>query len=187
MRSRGFTLLEMMVVVAIIAALAAMATTAVIGATRTARVSGQARLLVQRIQTARTRAVGQGNAQGYYIGPNGPGAAGANLHRSFFFRMNVATAPPVYNAANAVQDTFLDTIPNLNGNTLVTVTGPGVALPNPFGIGFDTNGRPTIDPLPPAANFYCIRVADGLDPTIVRWVILFDDGTVKVQRNETYC
>ena len=51
---RGFTLLELMVVVAISAILVAMAGNALSSARRVSRVSGQARLLMQRLQTART-------------------------------------------------------------------------------------------------------------------------------------
>jgi prepilin-type N-terminal cleavage/methylation domain-containing protein len=68
---RGFTLAEVMISVAVIAILSALAAEAMTGSRKVSRVNGQARLLVQRLQTARANAVGQGNAQGYYIGPNG--------------------------------------------------------------------------------------------------------------------
>jgi len=188
-RRRGFTLLELAVTVAIAAILAAMAASALGGARRVSRVSGEARLLVQRLQSARTKAVAQGNAQGYLIGPTGPGALGPDANRAYFFvKANPTATPVVYVPLVDTYDTVADVIPNVNNTSLVTITGPAAPLPSPLQVGFDINGRPTITPAPAPAPFYCIRVGDGQDPAVVRWVILFDDGTVKVEAGyETYC
>jgi prepilin-type N-terminal cleavage/methylation domain-containing protein len=191
---RGFTLLEMMVVVAICAVLVAMASNAMAGARRVSRVSGEARLLVQRLQSARTKAVSQGNAQGYFIGPNGPGApaVGPDTNQAYFYvKANQVATNVFYVAATDRADPSRDFLPNTNNGvtnvSLVTITGPGAPLPNGLDVGFDINGQPTITPSPGAQPWYCIRVGDGQDAVVVRWVILFNDGTVKVQGNETYC
>ena len=193
MRQRGFTLLELMVVVAVVAIMAAMSASALTGARRVSRVSGEARRLVQRLQTARTKAVSQGNAQGYFIGPNGPGASGADANRAYFYvKANAVASTVSYVSGVDRADNFRDAIPSTNDAnniSLVTITGPGAGLPSSIDIGFDINGQPTITP-PPGGSppaVYCIRVADGVETSIVRWVLLFNDGTVKVQGNETYC
>ena len=191
-RHRAFTLLELMVAVAICAVLVAMAANALAGARRVSRVSGEARLLVQRLQSARTKAVGQGNAQGYYIGPNGPGAAGVDANRAYFYVKANPTATIVsYLVGTDRPDTVPDVIPNTNNVSLVTITGPGAGLPSPIDVGFDMNGLPTLTPSPGPQNWYCLRLADGQEAAIVRWVILFNDGTVKVQNNDanagSYC
>jgi prepilin-type N-terminal cleavage/methylation domain-containing protein len=193
-RRRGFTLLEMMVAVAICAVLVGIAANAMSGARRVSRVSGEARLLVQRLQSARTKAVSQGNAQGYYVGPNGPGApaGGPDTNRAYFYvKANAVATVVSYVPATDRPDPTPDVIPNTDDGvtnlSLVTVTGPGAPLPSPLDVGFDMNGQPTITPSPGAQPFYCIRLGDGNEAAIVRWVILFNDGSVKVQGNETYC
>jgi prepilin-type N-terminal cleavage/methylation domain-containing protein len=186
-RQRGFTLMEVMVTVAICAILVAMATNAVSGARKVSRVGGQARLLVQRLQTVRTNAVGQGNAQGYYIGPNGPGAAGPDADQAFvFIKQNATATNVVYDAVNDRQDPYRDWLPRSTNTSLVVVTGAGVVQPAPFTIGFDLNGQVTVAP-GPVVFPYCIQVSDPTEPALIRWVILFNDGSVKVQKNETWC
>ena len=188
---RGFSLLEMMVVVAIVGLLAALAMNGFSEMRRAARVSGQARLLMQRLQSARTQAVKNGNAQGYYIAANGPGALGVDANTAWGYVSANATATTV--SYNPPVDRILrptDTLPSVGPNALVTITGPTVIPPpGPFDVGFDMNGLPTVTPAPlgPAPLYYCIQVSDPTAPQIVRWVILFNDGTVKVQRNEQYC
>jgi prepilin-type N-terminal cleavage/methylation domain-containing protein len=180
---RGFTLLELMVVVAISAILVAMAGNALSSARR-----------VSRLQTARTKAVSQGNAQGYFVGQNGPGAGGADINRAYFYvKANAVATTVSYASATDRPDTYRDVIPNVNdvgqNFSLVTITGPGAALPSSIDVGFDINGQPTITPAPGGAPpaWYCLKIADAFEVSIVRWVILFNDGTVKVQGNETYC
>ena len=73
---RGFTLAEMMTVVAIAGCLAALSVSAYSESQKIGRVNAQARLLVQRLQNVRTQAVSQGAAQGYHIGINGLHVAG---------------------------------------------------------------------------------------------------------------
>ncbi len=192
-RQRGLTLLEVMVAVAISAVLAALAGNALSSARRVSRVSGEARLLVQRLQTARTRAVGQGNAQGYFIGPNGPGAAGPDMNRAYFY----VKATPIISSPNPVSylagtdrpDYSPDAIPSTGNISLVTITPPpGTGVPGQLDVGFDIDGLPTVTPWAgPVPAQYCIKVADGQEASIVRWIILFNDGSVKVQGNETYC
>ncbi|HZX43433.1 MAG TPA: prepilin-type N-terminal cleavage/methylation domain-containing protein, partial [Myxococcaceae bacterium] len=58
--SRGLTLIELMAAVAVCAILIALASNALTNARKVARVDGQARLVLQRLQTVRTNAVGQG-------------------------------------------------------------------------------------------------------------------------------
>ena len=183
---RGFTLLELMIVIAISAVLVALASNALSETRRVSRVSGQARLLVQRLQTVRTNAVSQGNAQGYAIGPNGLGVAGPDAHECFvFIKQNPVVTPVTYDAVNDRLDVNRDELPRVGANTLVTIRGASGAQPGPFQIGFDINGQATVSPAAPFP--YCIQVADPYEPAIQRWVILFNDGTVKVQNNETYC
>jgi type II secretory pathway pseudopilin PulG len=180
-----------MVVVAIVGLLAALAMNGFSEMRRAARVSGQARLLMQRLQSARTQAVKNGNAQGYYIAANGPGALGPDANTAWGYVSANATATNV--SYNPPLDRILrpaDTLPSVGPNALVTVTGPPpLAPPAPFDVGFDMNGLPTVTPAPlgPPPLYYCIQVSDPASPTTIRWVILFNDGTVKVQRNEQYC
>jgi hypothetical protein len=81
-------------------------------------------------------------------------------------------------------------------NPLVEVTGDGIAQPTAFSVGFDINGQPTIATydatytptlVTPGPWPYCLRVRDQVEQSLRRYVILFNDGTVKVQRDETYC
>jgi prepilin-type N-terminal cleavage/methylation domain-containing protein len=189
---RGFTLLEVMITVAICAILVAMAADALSGAQKVSRVAGEARFLVQRLQSVRTAAVSQGQAQGYFIGPNGLNVVAPNAHQAFvFFTQNPTASPVVYNPLTDRQDTFRDWLPISGTSSMVVVSGDSGAQPGPFSIGFDINGQPTVTPPPAtalsAANPYCIVVTDVMDPAVFRSVILFDDGTVKVQKNETWC
>jgi hypothetical protein len=179
-----------MVTVAICAVMVGLAATGFSSARRVSRVAGQARYILQRLQSVRTAAVGQGAAQGYYFGPNGPGAAGTDANQAFvFYKLDPASAvvsyvaPPAPNADRP--DPYRDTLPTSGTDTLVVVTGGTVAQPAPFQVGFDMNGSVT---LTPADVFpYCIKITDFNDPSIVRYVILFNDGTAKVQGDETWC
>jgi prepilin-type N-terminal cleavage/methylation domain-containing protein len=183
---RGFTLLEVMTVVAVIAILSALASQAVIASQKVSRVSAQARLLVQRLQTSRANAVGHGNAQGYYIGPNGLHVVAPDAHQSFsFVKTNPLQQNPVYDPVNDQVDNFRDWLPTSGDSSTVLVQGANGGQPAPISIGFDIDGLPTVNPA--AALPYCFKVSDTVEPSIDRRVILFGDGTVKVQNNETYC
>ena len=189
-RQAGFTLLEVMVTVAIAGILVALAANALTETRRVSRVSGQARLLVQRLQTVRTNAVSQGTAQGYAIGPNGIAVSGPDVHQGFvFIKQNPLAQPVTYDAVNDIKDPNRDELPRVDTSTLVTIMGARGTQPGPFQIGYDINGQPTVTPTPAAPIFpYCILVSDPYAPAIQRWVVLFDDGTVKVQNNDTgYC
>lgn len=187
-RAAGFSLVEVLVAVAISAILVAMAANALTGSRKVARVAGEARLIVQRLQSTRTNAVSQGAAQGYYIGQNGPGAAGADANTSFiFFKQNPTDTVVNYNAVNDRRDPYVDTLPLSTNTSLVTVTGAGVVQPAPFSIGFDMNGQVTVTPAPLGPFPYCIQIGDPTDAALIRWVILFNDGTVKVQKDENWC
>lgn len=190
-RQHGFTLIEVMVTVAIAAILVALAANALTESRRVARVSGQARLLVQRLQTVRTNAVTQGNAQGYAIGPTGVAVGGPDAHEGFvFIKQNPLASPVTYIAGTDLLDpNGRDELPRVDTNTLVTIRGASGTQPTPIQIGFDINGQATVTPA--GAPFpYCIQVVDSYAPAIQRWVILFNDGTVKVQNNDSsgaYC
>lgn len=184
---RGFTLIELMVTVAICAILVALATNALTSARKVSRVAGEARFILQRLQSVRTAAVGQGAAQGYYFGPNGAGAAGPDANQGFvFFKLNPADTVVSYVAGTDRTDPYRDTLPTSGNESLVVVSGAGVVQPNPFQIGFDMNGQVTVTP-GPVVFPYCIRITDFTEPAIVRYVILFNDGTTKVQGDETWC
>ena len=186
-RRRGFTLAELMVTVAICAVLVAMAANALSSARKVSRVGGQARYILERLQSIRTAAVGQGAAQGYYFGPNGPGAAGPDANQAFaFYKVNPADTVVSYVAGTDRLDGFRDALPVSGNQSLVVVTGVGVVQPAAFSIGFDMNGQVTVTP-GPVLFPYCIRISDFTDPAIVRYVILFNDGTTKVQGDETWC
>ena len=198
-KGRGFTLIELMVVVAIAGVLAALASSALTGLRRQARASGQARLLVYRLQSARTLSVSQGWPQGYYFGA--PGDASAVMSNAavpwceaagcgFAFKAASATGTATYAAG---QEEFpLDPLPYVvNAGTLaqvLSVSASGVATPS-FTVGFDLNGLPRIDPPPsPMVWPICISVQDLSDATTLRWVIVFSDGTTRIQKiDETYC
>ncbi|HVP59209.1 MAG TPA: prepilin-type N-terminal cleavage/methylation domain-containing protein [Myxococcaceae bacterium] len=185
--ARGFTLIELAVTVGICAILVALSASALTSARKVSRVAGQARLILQQLQTVRTNAVGQGAAQGYYFGPNGAGAAGPDANQGFVFYKQDPTATVVnYVVATDRQDPYRDTLPTSGNESLVVVTGAGVVQPAPFQIGFDMNGQVTVTPAPLGFP-YCIRISDFTDPAIVRYVILFNDGTSKVQGDETWC
>jgi prepilin-type N-terminal cleavage/methylation domain-containing protein len=183
---RGFTLMEMMVTVAICAILVAIAANAMAGSRKVARVSGEARFLVQRLQSVRANAVSQGNAQGYYLGPNGLNVVAPDAHQGFvFIKVNPTASPVTYISGTDREDPNRDWLPVTGTSSLVVVSGASGAQPAPFAIGFDINGQATVNPA--AAFPYCIQVTDTLDPAVLRYVILFNDGTVKVQKNETWC
>ncbi|HZX42151.1 MAG TPA: hypothetical protein VFE93_09955, partial [Myxococcaceae bacterium] len=130
----------------------------------------------------------QGAAQGYYFGPNGPGAAGADANQGFvFFKQNPTDTVVTFVPALDRMDPYRDVLPTSGGQSLVVVTGTGVVQPTPFQVGFNMNGQVTVTP-PPGGGFpYCIRVSDPTEPALIRRVILFNDGTAKVQRDETWC
>src|SRR5262249_57045289 len=110
--SRGFSLLEVLVAVAISAILVAMAANALTGSRKVARVAGEARLLVQRLQTARTNAVSQGASQGYYIAANGPGAVGPDANTAFvFFKQNPIDPVVSFNPLVDRRDPYVDSLP----------------------------------------------------------------------------
>jgi prepilin-type N-terminal cleavage/methylation domain-containing protein len=195
----GFTLIEMMVVVSIAGILAALASSALTGVRRQARASGQARLLVYRLQSARTLAVSQGWPQGYYFG--GPGDTTALLSNGaipwcaaagcgFAFKATSPTATATYVPG---QEEFpIDALPYVSNTSSITqvlsVTASGVPQLS-FTVGFDLNGLPRIDPAPnPMVWPICISVQDISDATTQRWIIVFSDGTTRIEKsNETYC
>ena len=187
-RRRGFTLGELLITVAICAVLTAIAGNALTSARRVSRVGGQARSILQALQSVRTRAVSQGAAQGYYFGPNGPGApVGPNTNQAFvFWKQNPTDTVVSYAPLTDRLDGNRDWLPTSGGVSLVVVTGAGVVQTNTFSIGFDMNGQVTVTP-GPVVFPNCIRITDTTEPAIVRYVILFNDGTTKVQGDETWC
>jgi prepilin-type N-terminal cleavage/methylation domain-containing protein len=183
---RGFTLGETMIVVAIAACLVALAVNAYGESQKISRVSAQARLLVQRLQSVRTQAVSQGAAQGYHIGPNGLHVTAGDAHQAFvFYKTDPLTTVVTYDSVNDRLATQRDWLPLVGDSSMVTVQGANGGQVAPIDIGFDINGMPTVTPA--AAFPYCFRIRDTATASIDRRVILFGDGTVKVQRNETYC
>jgi len=187
---RGFTVVELLITVAVCAVMVGLAASALGSARNVSRVAGQARYILQQLQSVRTAAVGQGAAQGYYFGPSGPGAAGTEANQAFvFYKLDPTStvvsfvAPPLPNSDRV--DGFRDTLPTTGNESLVVVTGGTVVQPAPFQVGFDMNGQVTLTP--PDAFPYCIKITDFTDPSIVRYVILFNDGTAKVQGDETWC
>jgi len=197
-RSRGFTLVEAMVVTAIVGVLALLAASSLSGLQRQARASGQARLIVTRLQSLRTAAVAQGWPQGYYFA--GPGDANPVFAGSpwclaagcgFNFRATAPTTPATYTAGLGQERLPLDSLPYGTGAVLsqiLAIGAKGVGAVS-FTVGFDVNGLPRIDPPPlPMVWPQCISVQDIRDAATLRWVILFSDGTVRIQRdNETFC
>jgi len=193
---RGFTLLELLTVVAVVAVLLALGINAYTTGTRSSRVTGEARYLVRQLQTVRTKAVAQGNAQGFLVGPIANASADPNGNQTLTFVKQIATATPVSYANGGDRVTDQTWLPRAGPNPLVEVTGIGIVQPTGFSVGFDINGQPTIATydaaytptlVAPAAWPFCLRVRDMVDLSVVRYVILFNDGTVKVQRDETYC
>ncbi len=189
-----------MVVVAIVGVLAALASTSLAGVQRQARASGEARLIVYRLQSARTLSVSQGWPQGYYFG--GPGDGNAALMPlawclaagcGFTFE---ATAPPLHppTQRDLVKSKFpFDALPYvaqgaLGFTQILSVQAKGVGAAS-FTVGFDLNGLPQINPPPiPLVFPICLSVQDIRDPATLRWVLVFSDGTTRIQKvDETYC
>ena len=184
---RGFTLVELMATIAICGVMVAIAASALTSARKVSRVGGEARYILQKLQSVRTSAVSQGAAQGYYFGPNGAGALGPDANQAFvFWKLNPTDTVVSYVAGTDRLDVFRDTLPVSGTESLVVVTGAGVVQPTPFSIGFDMNGQVTVTP-GPVVFPYCIQISDFTEPAIVRYVILFNDGTTKVQGDETWC
>ncbi len=198
-KTRGFTLVEALVVIAIVGILATLAGTSLVGLRRQAQASGEARLLVYRLQAARTLSVAQGWPQGYYFG--GPGDSnpvlGANpwcftAGCGFAYKSTAATLPAVY-APNQGQEQYpIDALPFISTSTgpvqVLSVTANGVG-PASFQVYFDLNGLPYVNPPPvPLVWPVCLAVQNVSDATTLRWVIVFSDGTTRIQQaNETYC
>ncbi len=182
--------MELMATVAICGVMIAIAASALTSARKVSRVGGQARYILQKLQSVRTSAVSQGAAQGYFFGPNGPGATAldpANANQGFvFWKQNPTDTVVSYAAGIDRLDGNRDSLPVSGIESLVVVTGVGVVQPAAFSIGFDMNGQVTVTP-GPVVFPYCIRINDFTDPAIVRYVILFNDGTTKVQGDETWC
>ena len=186
-RPRGFTVVELLATLAIAMVLMAIAGSALTSARKVSRVGGEARFILQQLQSVRTAAVSQGAAQGYYFGPNGPGAAGPDANQSYvYWKLNPQDPVLSYVPASDRLDGNRDTLPLSGGQSLVVVTGAGVVQPAPFSIGFNMNGQATVTP-GPVVFPYCIKITDVTDAALVRYVILFDDGTTKVQGYETWC
>jgi prepilin-type N-terminal cleavage/methylation domain-containing protein len=199
-RATGFTLIELMVVTAMVGVLAALASASLSGIQRQSRASGQARLYVNRLQALRTASVSQGWPQGYYFGgpadtnpvfndPSTPWCAVAGC--GFSFRATAPGAPPTYTAGLGQERLPLDALPFTNGPTIsrfLSVVASGVGSAS-FTICFDLNGLPVVNPPPsPMVWPQCIFVQDLTDATTLRRVIVFSDGTVRIQRdNETFC
>ena len=188
---RGFTVVELLATVAIAAVLIAIAGSALTNARKVARVGGEARFILQQLQSVRTSAVSQGAAQGYYFGPNGIAPAGPDANQAFvFWKQNPTDTVVSYAPLTDRLDVNRDTLPTSGNDSLVlvngTASGSSVTQPAPISIGFDMNGQVTVTP-GPVTFPYCIRVSDITDPVIVRYVILFNDGTTKVQGDETWC
>jgi prepilin-type N-terminal cleavage/methylation domain-containing protein len=188
---RGFTVVELLATLAIAMVLMTIAGSALTSARKVSRVGGEARFILQQLQSVRTSAVGQGAAQGYYFGPNGIAAAGPDANQAFvFWKLNPQDPTPTYVSGTDRLDGNRDTLPISGNDSLVlvngTASGSGVTQNAPISIGFNMNGQVTVTP-GPVTFPYCIRVSDITDPAIVRYVILFDDGTTKVQGNETWC
>src|SRR4030095_16185943 len=102
-----------------------------------------------------------------------------------FYKTTPRPAIVTYDSVNDRRDRQIDWLPTYADSSMVIVQGANGAQAAPLDIGVDLKGMHT---LTPAAAFpYCIRIRDTVAPSIDRRVILFDDGTVKVQRNETYC
>jgi prepilin-type N-terminal cleavage/methylation domain-containing protein len=190
-RRRGFTLGELLITVAICGVLIAMAGNALTSARKVSRVGGQARLILQKLQSVRTSAVSQGAAQGYYFGPNGLAPIGPDANQAFvFWKQNPTDTVVSYAPLTDRLDGNRDFLPTSGNDSLVvvngTASGSGFTQSAPFSIGFDMNGQVTVTP-GPVTYPYCVRVTDFTDPAIVRYVILFNDGTTKVQGDETWC
>lgn len=197
--SGGFTLVELMVVVGIVAILAALASSSLTSLRKQARASGQARLIVYRLQSARTLAVSQGWPQGYYFG--GPGDTTPALTAlpwcpvagcGFIFRATAATAPPTYLPLQTPpQEQYpIDALPFAsNGAAVTQLLSVQAVGQTSFTIGFDLNGLPSVNPVPnPLIWPLCISVQDISDASTLRYVLVFSDGTTRIQQsNETYC
>ena len=197
---RGFSIVEMLVVLAIVGIMAGLASSSLIGLRRQSQASGEARLLVYRLQSARTLSVSQGWPQGYYFG--GPGDANPVFAPNpwcfaagcgFAFKATSPSVPATYAAGLGQEEYPLDALPfvsnGLAGDAQVlSVTANGVGASS-FYIGFDLNGLPTITPPPvPMVWPICLSVQNVSDASTLRWVIVFSDGTTRIQQtNETYC
>ncbi len=73
----------------------------------------------------------------------------------------------------------------MDTNTLVTIRAARAA-PSPVRSRSASTSTAQVTVTPAAVVFpYCIQVSDPYAPAIQRWVILFNDGTVKVQNNDT--
>jgi prepilin-type N-terminal cleavage/methylation domain-containing protein len=197
----GFTVIELMVTMAITGILPPLASSAMTGLRRQARASGQARLIVYRLQTARTLSVAQGWPQGYYFA--GPGDGNNWLSNvtwcftagcGFAFKATSPTAPATYAINLGQEELPIDALPYASNGPLVpvsqliSVTALGVGVPS-FTVGFDLNGLPNINPPPvPLTWPLCLAVQDISDASTLRYIIIFSDGTTRIQQlNETYC
>ena len=193
MRRRGFTLLEMMTVVAIVGIISALAAPNLIGMVRSTRVSGELATLVATLNAARSQAVTSGLPTVVCMrGPSYAGTTGDEVNLVEVYRKS--TVPAVIDNFTAGHDTTDKNIDRRLMDPLTVFQFPTAPVMDPtksLQFIFDVPGTVTLyvgDNCTPAADAsrstYGIPAAgvtftalSSADATITRAFVLRTDGT----------